>query len=257
MFNFRTITLIFRENNAEKMILDDSVRSFAEECGADLFGVADLSIAHDFILSRGGEDVASYPRAISIGIALLHTIVDQLPRRDEAAVAVSYRHHAYDIINERLDIIASRLCSLLQKEGYRAYPVPAAKRVDDERICSFFSHKLAAHLAGLGWIGKSCLLITPEAGPRVRWTTVLTDAPLAPGRPLQEQCGDCQECVRICPVCAFTGRAFREDEPREARYDARKCEAYHKKLEKKNGLGVCGMCVYVCPYGHKRPADWH
>jgi epoxyqueuosine reductase len=237
------------------MKLDYRVRSFAEECGADLFGVADLSSAQDFILSLGGREAAGYPRAISIGIALLHTIVDQLPRRAEAAVAVSYRHHAYDIVNGRLDIIASRLCGLLQKEGYMAYPVPAAKRVDNERICSFFSHKLAAHLAGLGWIGKSCLLITPEAGPRVRWTTVLTDAPLSTGRPLQDQCGDCKECVLICPVGAFTGRAFREDEPREARYDARKCEAYHKELEKKNGTGVCGMCLYVCPHGRRRSAD--
>ncbi len=33
-------------------------------------------------------------------------------------------------------------------------------------------------MAGLGRIGKSCLLITPEAGPRVHWATVLTDAPM-------------------------------------------------------------------------------
>jgi epoxyqueuosine reductase QueG len=239
------------------MKLDDRIQTFAEECGADLFGVSDLSTARDYILSQGGADVANYPRAISIGIALLHTIVDQLPKRAEAAVAISYRHHAYDIVNERLDIIASRLAGLLQKEGYRAYPVLASRRVDDERLNSFFSHKLAAHLAGLGWIGKSCLLITPDAGPRVRWATVLTDAPLVAGHPMQDRCGDCLECVQICPVHAFTGRAFRENEPREARYDARKCEAHHTEVEKKTGIGVCGLCVYVCPFGRRRSVDWN
>jgi epoxyqueuosine reductase QueG len=235
------------------MQLDNSLRNLAEELGADFFGVADLSLARDFIISQGGQEVGGYPKAVSIGIALLNPIVDQLPNRAETAMAIEYRHHAYDVINERLDSIASRLGSILQNEGYRAYPVPASKRADDERICAIFSHKLAAHLAGLGWIGKSCLLITPTAGPRVRWATVLTDAPLKPtGQPMQERCGDCQECVQVCPVGAFTGRPFREDEPREARYDARKCESYHVGLEGKSGVGVCGMCLYVCPHGRHR-----
>ncbi len=232
--------------------MDDRIRDLALKLGADLFGVADLSLARKAILEQGGPEVAGYPRAISIGIELLHPIVDQLPRRALKAVAVEYRHHAYDIINDRLDMIASTLCSTLQHEGYRAFPVPASKRADDERICAVFSHKLAAHLAGLGWIGKSCLLITPHAGPRVRWVTVLTDAPLEPtGSPMEEQCGDCQECVDICPVGAFTGRPFREDEPREARYDASKCGRYHMELEKATGLGVCGMCLYTCPHGRR------
>lgn len=240
------------------MQLDDRLRNLAEELGADIFGVADLSPARDFITSQGGLEVGDYPRAVSIGIALLNPIVDQLPNRAQKAAAIEYRHHAYDVINERLDCIASRLSSVLQKKGYRAYPVPAAKRVDDERICAIFSHKLAAHLAGLGWIGKSCLLITPAAGPRVRLATVLTDAPLVPsGQPMKEQCGGCQECIQVCPVGAITGRPFREDEPREARYDAHKCQSYHKVLECKLDIGVCGMCLYVCPHGRhrERPHD--
>jgi epoxyqueuosine reductase QueG len=235
------------------MPLSDRIKTLAEGLGADFFGIANLTPARDFMLSQGGRDVAGYPRAISVGIALLGPIVDQLPQRLEKAVAVSYRHHAYDIVNDRLDTIAARLASFLQREGYRAYPIPASKRADDERICAVFSHKLAARLAGLGWIGKSCLLITPEAGPRVRFATVLTDAPLEPtGQAMEARCGDCRECVDVCPVSAFTGRPFLENEPREARYDARRCAQYHLELEKKNGVGVCGMCLYVCPHGRRR-----
>jgi epoxyqueuosine reductase QueG len=234
------------------MGLDDLLRSQAESLGADFYGVADLAPACEAILDQGGAVVAGYPRAVSIGVGLFHAIVDQLPQRAEKAVAQSYKHHCYDVINARLDEITSRLSSRLQREGHRAQPVPASKMPDAERLCGQFSHKMAAHLAGLGWIGKSCLLVTPEIGPRVRWATVLTDAPLAAGSPLEVRCGDCDECVRICPVQAFTGRAFCAEEPREARYDARRCDRYFESMrEAGEDPAVCGLCLYACPWGKK------
>lgn len=232
------------------MTLYRDLRRLAEAEEVDFFGVADLSPAHDAILAQGGQLVAAFPRAISIGIALLDAIVDQLPQRANPAVSLTYRRHAYDVVNQRLDYISSRLSSRLQKQGYRAFPVPASQRVDDERLCAVFSHKLAAHLAGLGWIGKSCMLITPEVGPRVRWATVLTDAPLeASGEPMPVACGDCQECVDICPVDAYSGQPFRPEDPREVRFDAHKCRRYFVELEEATGLSVCGLCLYVCPNG--------
>jgi epoxyqueuosine reductase len=228
------------------MDFDNQIRERAFEKGADFYGVADLASARDFIQEQGGKEVASYPRAISIGIRLMDSIVDQLPQRNEKGVAVNYLHHGYTIINKRLDLLASSLSSLIQREGFRALPLPASERYDDERICALLSHKLAAHLAGCGWIGKSCLLINPQAGPRVRWVTILTDAPLITGSPLKESCGDCTDCIDICPVSAFTGEPFSEEDPREVRYDAAKCEEYLNSGEE---WSVCGMCVYICPHG--------
>jgi epoxyqueuosine reductase QueG len=229
---------------------DNRIKSLAETWGADFFGVADLSPARDAIFEQGGPVIAEYPRAVSVGIALFDPIVDQLPERDERAVAVSYRHHCYDVINQRLDLITSQLSSQLQSEGHRALPVPASKSVDAEGLYAVFSHKMAAHLAGLGWIGKSCLLVTPQKGPRVRWATVLTDAPLkVTGEPMQEGCEDCQQCVQICPASAFTGQPFREDEPREARFDAGKCDHYFTRMEEGGKVPVCGLCLYICPFG--------
>jgi epoxyqueuosine reductase QueG len=233
------------------MDLYAALEKLAMDEGADFFGVADLAVAREEMLKHGGEDVAGYPRAISIGIRLFGPLVDQLPRRHERAVAVSYKHHCYDVINQRLDITASKIASAIQRSGYKAFPVPSSARASDENISAIFSHKMAAHLAGLGWIGKSCLLVTPEAGPRARWITVLTDAPLKAGKPMDVRCGDCRECVDACPVKAFTGRDFHDGEPREARYDARRCEKYLKGLEESTRYGVCGMCLYVCPHGKK------
>jgi epoxyqueuosine reductase len=230
--------------------MEESLRKLAIELGADFYGVADLAPARGAVREQGGEEIARWPLAVSVGIALPNSIVDQLPRRAERAVTVNYYCHCYDVINLRLDIITSRLAGFLERDGYAAMPLPASERADDERICGSFSHKLAAHLAGLGWIGKSCLLVTPEVGPRARWSTVLTDAPLSPtGEALDERCGDCAECVDICPQQAFTGRPFHLGEPREARYDARKCERYFQVMESAAGRAACGMCIYVCPYG--------
>ena len=234
-------------------LLSSRVSELARSHGADFVGIADLSIARSQISDQGGEWIATFPNCISVGMHLLSSIVDQLPRREEAAVRIAYRHHAFEVINPRLDLIAMRLAAHLENRGYGAYPVPASKRIDDVRQCGQFSHKLAAHLAGLGWIGKSCLLVTPRRGPRVRLATVLTDAPLEPtGDIADEGCGDCTECIDICPVKAFTGRPFQAGEPREARYDAGKCHRYHKSLEEKHGSGVCGLCVQVCPIGRAR-----
>jgi epoxyqueuosine reductase len=236
-----------------QMDIENQLPDSATGLGVDYFGVADLTPARDAILEQGGTEIAQYPRSISVGIALFHTIVNQLSRRPDRAVAVSYRSHCYDVINDRLDQIISRLASILQRRGHRAFPIPAAKRVDDDRICAIFSHKLSAHLAGLGWIGKNCLLITSDMGPRVRWATVLTDAPLAtPGRPMVERCGDCRECVDICPVRGFTGQSFRAEEPRAARFDASKCDQYFSKMKAKDSeTAVCGLCLYACPYGKR------
>jgi epoxyqueuosine reductase len=230
----------------------EKIKSLAESLQIDYTGAASLASAREFILRFGGERAAKYPYCLSLGIALPNAIVDALPEREEYAVRLDYRTHAYEFINRRLDEAASRIASLIQQSGYSALPVPAAERINGNGLYAFFSHKLGAHLAGHGWIGKSCLLVTKEHGPRVRFVSVLTDAPLKPtGEPMEQQCGECTECVDICPVHAFTGRNFSEDEPREKRYDAHKCEDYYDAMEAEGKLKVCGMCLYVCPYGRK------
>ena len=220
---------------------------------ADYSGVADLAPAYGYILEQGGPVVASYPRCVSIGIRLIDGIVDLLPERDRYGNADHYRIHAYDAVNERLTLLASRVASLLQRRGHRALPMSHMAMAEGKPLTAVFSHKLGAHLAGLGWIGKNCLLVTPDHGPRVRWASVLTDAPLEPtGRALDQRCGGCMECVRICPAQAYTGRNFVETEPREARYDAAKCNDYLNALVSQGKPRVCGLCLYACPYGRKK-----
>jgi len=232
--------------------LREALRRSAEAAGAAFFGVADLAPARAAVLEQGGPVVGGFPLAVSVGMALPHAVVDQLPNRAERAVAMNYRQHAYDIVNLRLDQLVSLLGTLVQRAGYRCLPVPASQTVDTVRLRGSFSNKLAAHLAGLGWIGRSCLLVTPEAGPRVRWASLLTTAPLPPtGTAREPGCGECRVCVEACPAAAFTGRLFHPEEPREDRFDVWKCKAYLSESERAHGLSVCGMCLYACPVGRE------
>lgn len=228
--------------------LEYGLRRLVREAGVDLFGFADLTAAHSFILAQGGEHIVRFPRALSLGMRLLDSVVDELFRHEEPSAIYTYRG-LYNSVNASLDRAALMVAKYLQEADFKAYPIPASQTVNPKRLEGAFSHKLAAHLAGLGWIGKSCLLITPQYGPRVRLATVLTDAPLQTGKPIPSRCGDCEKCVEICPVKAFTGVAFNPSEPREVRFKAHLCKGYTDKRAELLGEGLCGLCVYVCPWG--------
>ncbi len=219
----------------------------------DYFGVADLTDYQAEIESFGGKIVKGFKYGISIGIVLPKTIVDFLPGRNDKDIACEYKTHAYEIINNRLNITASMIASYLNKNGYSTLPIPSAERTDIDNAIPTVSHKMIAHLAGLGWIGKNCLLITKKHGPRVRFTSLLTNAPLKPtGKPLDQQCNNCNKCREICPVGAIKGRNYVDGEDRSRRLDFIKCQNYFDELKKNTKIkDVCGMCLYVCPYGKK------
>lgn len=231
--------------------LQEGLSDLARALNIDLFGVADLSNARDFIMVQGGDLIARFPRAISIGLRLPDAVVDELYRHEEPSAIFSYRA-LYNSANSALDMSALLIARKTQEAGFKAYPIPASQTVNPRKLEGAFSHKLSAHLAGLGWIGKSCLLITPHCGPRARLATVLTDAPIEPGKPLSDGCGDCRKCVEACPVGAFTGVSFNPSEPRDVRFRAHLCNDYSDRRERFLGEGLCGLCVYVCPYGARR-----
>ncbi|MEA3508041.1 MAG: 4Fe-4S binding protein [Synergistota bacterium] len=226
--------------------LTENLRKTALEAGADFFGVGDLVPAQSEILEQGGAEIAAFPRAVSMGIRLPETVVDLLFDAPGLEVWREYEG-IYHQVNSQLDHMANEVAANLRQGGNSATPVSATRTISEDRLCGVFSNKMAARLSGLGWIGKSCLLINPEAGPRVRWVAVLTDAPLEPmGQPMEQQCGSCRRCVESCPSQAFTGFNFVEGEPREARFTARKCREYTNRMKEETGLHfLCGVCVSV------------
>lgn len=229
------------------------LEAYSRDIGIDLFGVANLTDyqVRSFIMRQGGEHISAFPRSISLGIRLLDPIVDQLYRHEEPSAIYSYRG-LYDSVNANLNRAALIIAKKIQEVGSKAYLIPASQTINDRKLEGAISHKLSAHLSGLGWIGKSCLLITPEFGPRVRFATILTDVSFETGKPISNMCGDCRECVEICPPRAFTGAAFDTSEPRDVRFRAHQCRDYTQRRAHQLGEGICGLCVYICPYGLKK-----
>ncbi len=237
------------------MNLNKEIINLLKSYYVDYIGFADIESYQNELIEFGGNIVKGYKSGISIGIVIPDSIVDFLPERDDINVSCEYEIHGYDVLNQRLNLIASTLSSYLNQKGFRTLPIAVANRTDEIKAIPTVSHKMIAHIAGLGWIGKNCLLITKEHGPRVRFISVLTNAPFATNdNPLEQQCNDCVECVEICPVEAFTGKNYVLGEAREARFDFIRCRNYFKELEESRRYAVCGMCLYACPYGGN-PSD--
>lgn len=234
------------------MGLFDKIMEVGGTHAIDFIGVAGISEFKNEIKDMGGSVIDDFPRALSIGIVLQKSIISLLNDRDTYENVLQYKTHAYDVINNRLDTFSSIVSSIIQSNGYKVMPIPAAERIDSNRVCASISHKLTARLAGFGWIGKNCLLINPDYGPRIRWTTVLTDAPFEENKKIIEtQCGNCDQCVKFCPANAIKGRNYFDHEPRDLRFDVSKCEEYYNELERLHKLQICGMCIYACPYSKK------
>jgi epoxyqueuosine reductase len=232
--------------NRNAASLNEELESFCRNRGADLVGVADLIPVRDFILSQGPSMLGQFPRAVSMGIRLNDWIVDS-HTPDEPRRHSLYWHHVYDVVTRSLDFLAYDVTRWLISREFQAFPVPGSTPYHFDRLLGIFSHKLAAHLAGLGWIGKSCLLLTEPFGPRIRFVSVLTDAPLESGAPIEQPCGRCHVCIDACPVKAFTGVEFNPAEGREARFAVQKCSEYRREHP-------CGLCVSTCPKGKKTRA---
>ena len=252
----------------EKNVTKEEILDFTRAQGADICGIAALEDAHDYVSVEYGDFFAEFPRAVSFALFFPKEVVNEQlsgPTRNYMTV--------YTMLNREIDRICSAVAIKLQRAGYRAYPIAASDyrpakhaeklhwlvaETDDVKalpkighdIIGVYSHRLAAVRAGLGWIGKSCSIINPEVGPRLRLGTVLTDAPFAPDSPIDNRCGGCHLCMDACPVHALQGRPFDSSEPLEMRFDAKKCYDFWDDMDHVYGMGgTCGLCLATCPWG--------
>jgi len=210
--------------------------------GATLVGFADMEG-----LLEG--EFARWPRAISIALAFSDEVIDPVA---EGPTLEYFR--AYNRLNERLNEIAAQTMRFIRNLGYQAEFVPATVGnggLVEAGLRVGFQHKTAATRAGLGWVGKSALLITYRCGPRVRLVTVFTDMPLEVGTPVTaSECERCIACVRACPGGAIYDEDWWAGRPREEFFDAGACLAEaRRQLMERVGADhpVCGICIAVCP----------
>ena len=187
-----------------------------------------------------------WPEAVSVVVIGLPVHLPAL----ETSPSIWYREE-YKTVNSLLDQYTYRLAEFLNQHGYPSVSVPrdgyGNVSVLEDNPYAFFSHRHAAYFAGLGNFGVNNMLLTPEYGPRVRFGSVFTAAPL-PSDPVMKEplCIRCMNCVNQCPVHALNT----EDYP-DGLTDTAKCARYSGHLAR-HYRAPCGVCIKVCPVGKDR-----
>ncbi|MBQ8184119.1 MAG: epoxyqueuosine reductase [Clostridia bacterium] len=212
----------------------------------------------DFLLSKGVSDVGfSYidnsdtgelKYAVSIVVRLSDAIINEIG--DEPTP--TYFNH-YRSVNAFIDRMLLETGLFLQSKGYNYITVAASQSMPGTPFNGRYSHKEAAHKAGLGGIGKNSLFIHKSYGTRVRLGTIFTDCPLeGDGEFTENLCTNCDRCVNACPSGAILGKPYENGVKREEIFAAEACSQYMKKQFQHIGRGaVCGICMKVCPYNKK------
>jgi len=130
------------------------------------------------VLLPGARSVISMGKKLSKGALISHSNFYHRHIRD---FFFTYMWFGYGVINEHvLDVTSLLVTRMLEKEGYVGFPIMASGMEDPTVPIAALSHRHAAVAAGLGEFGWNNLLMTPDAGPRVRLVTVITTADLEP-----------------------------------------------------------------------------
>ena len=224
------------------MTFSDKLKEYISSLEVSEFGFADISSAKAgtfFELQPGTEN---FNYAVSIAVALSPAVLRGITNKP-----THYYFHHYRTVNAHIDSLLLKIGMFIQNQGYEYFPVGASQSVNGYQ--GLFSHKTAARLAGLGYIGKNAMFISDRFGMGIRLGTLLTNAPLETATQLStSSCGGCNICVNSCPAMALTGESFSDSNPDVTLIDRHTCSEYMKDNFQRIGRGsVCGICMRNCP----------
>lgn len=252
----------------DRAALDRKVRERARALGFDVVGVAradePLGVEHDryaSFLERGFHGEMGYLEstaearrrldgdAILTGAKSVICVGRRYARRDGEATGVAEGIARYargrdyhNFLKKRL----RRLAVFLRELGGEARALCDSEPVNE---------RAWAARAGLGFIGKNGLVITPGQGSYLLLGEVVTTLELVPDTPMAERCGSCTRCLDVCPTQAFVAPFV---------LDARRCISYltieargAPPEEMRAAIGEhlfgCDDCQSVCPFNRTAP----
>ena len=259
-----------------------TVKAKARELGADLVGIVDAATLNAFPPDprwpQTPERISPYCKSVVV-------VVQRIPVgvfRCKTNVPVQYVDM---LVLRKMDKVAYRLAAWLEAAGHPSF-VTAAQETDWSYKKASYGRLSTRHLgteAGLGTLGLEVNILTPEFGPRVYLTGLLTEAELEPDARLREQVcigESCSRCLHSCPTdavrhwgldkrdCAreaqefgfMTATAFFEKligadaESRKRLLRSRDVFGFWQGLLRVVGsFGDCPRCLAVCPVGN----DYH
>ncbi len=136
--------------------------------------------------------------------------------------------------------ITIELTEYLKEQGYKseAHHPFGGKLLDGPHVVA----------ANLGVMGQNGLIITPEFGPRQRWSMISTDAEITKTQErdfdeLKEFCKGCGACVKNCKGEAIYEEPIQKDSGVITHIDRSKC------IESLLNNNYCSYCLKICPVG--------
>ena len=221
------------------------LKQIAKMFGADLVGITAVDERWHYASRVDTTDISRAPNNLPEGIthvivmghAMDSDLVDTYPSAlAGASTGMEYSHEAAIVI---------QLANYISNLGY----IAVGSMNDTALVVPY------AIQAGLGEYGRNQMVLTPEYGPRVRFSKIFTNMPLAIDRPrplgITAYCNSCTKCASACPPRAlpFGEPEFGADSPSTIKgvkkwsANCEKCFGFWAKLK-----SDCAICMRVCPF---------
>ena len=259
-----------------------AVKRRALELGADLAGVASAATLNAFPPDPRWPQT---PERILPSIKSVIVLVQRIPAGAFRAVSNVPVQYMDMLVLRKMDKIAYRLADELERAGHPTF-VTAAQETDWNLKRASYGSLSTRHLgveAGLGTLGLEVNILTPEFGPRIYLTGILSELELEPDQRITEQVcigESCSRCLHACPPnavlhwgidkrgCATEAQEFgfmtmlqfmervidAAPEQRSAMLKTRDLFGFWQGLLRVVGsFGDCPRCLAVCPVGN----DYH
>ncbi|MDF1727908.1 MAG: reductive dehalogenase [Sulfitobacter sp.] len=231
--------------------IDDPARMSAEIkriaafFGADLCGICELDERWLYASRVDTRDLSEAPNDLPEGmthvIVMGHRMEEDLVATYPSALAGAatgreYSHEA---------AVVMQVAAYIRNLGY-----PATASMNDTGLIIPMALQ-----AGLGEYARNQMVITPQFGPRLRFSKVFTSLPLVADDPkplgVRAFCDICTKCADACPVKAlpFGPPEVGGTNPsaikgvRKWTSDAEKCFGFWAKMS-----SDCAICMRVCPF---------
>lgn len=213
-------------------------RAWIEE---DQYGTMSFMAREDHLAKRA-DPLALFPQAKSI--CVLGVPYDL--QNDPSIASYAFYRDYHEQIPRRIDCLMQRVINRCGMELQWKNFTDSAPLLE----------RSLAMRAGVGWIGKSSMLIHPKFGSAFLLAECFLDQAIEADAPFtRDLCGSCDRCVKSCPTHCI--------DPKSRTIHAEKCVSYltieHKgdfsetmQEAAKHSIFGCDRCLAVCPWNQRR-----
>jgi ferredoxin len=174
-----------------------------------------------------------YPQALVISIPMDKEIFNTVPSMEAQIEVIRVYGETGRAVN--------RISRFLRERGYNATP--------NHSVGGSVDYAKVGQKAGLGYLGRSGMLLTPESGSCHRLAAVYTSIanwedflPVKEDHSwVSEYCGLCGKCVRSCPASAIRETPLVDGFGNVSAVDYERCCSGFEHYG-------CGVCISVCPF---------